>query len=92
MKIEDAISQNRNYWAEESLKTERRITNLVEEVRRLQVVLAEAKEQILLFDKAGEILMQLKKDNNVGVGQMDVKPAEELATVAAEAVAVEGKK
>ncbi len=59
MKIQEAIWQNKNYWAEQEESLSRRLGNLQAEVQKIAGQLNEAQKQIELYIKAEELLKTL---------------------------------
>ena len=59
MKIQEALSQNKSYWAEQEISLAKRLGNLQAEVQKIAGQLSEAQTQIQLYDKATKLLETL---------------------------------
>ncbi len=70
MKIQDAITENKAYWTERIKSLEKRLAAHQVEVQSLAAQLTEAQQQIVLYDKAAEILITLDQQQ---VNTIDVE-------------------
>lgn len=61
MKIQESLSQNKNYWVEQEINLSKRLGNLQAEVQKVAAALNEAQTQIQLYDKATKLLETLDK-------------------------------
>lgn len=59
MKIQESLSQNKNYWVEQEINLSKRLGNLQAEVQKVAAALNEAQTQTQLYAKAEELLKTL---------------------------------